>query len=80
MVQAPVGATVEDFGTHKLVLPELSIKEELLLLLHASNPERVPLVDLLSSTKRRSASSVRRVIRQMWTAKLLDGTRRRGTA
>jgi hypothetical protein len=73
MVQAPIGAAVEDFGTHKLVLPDLSIKEELLLLLHASNPDRVTLVDLLASTKRRSADSVRRVVRQMWATKLVDG-------
>lgn len=34
IVQAPIGTAVEDFGSHKLVLPDLSIREELLLLLY----------------------------------------------
>jgi len=73
MVQAPIGAAVEDFGTHRLVLPDLSIKDELLLLLQASYPASMPVAGLLASTRRRSPGSVRRILRQMWTAKLVEG-------
>jgi hypothetical protein len=78
IVQAPIGTAVEDFGSHKLVLPDLSVREELLLLLHASHPNRVSTTDLLAPTPRRTAGSVPRDLQQMWAAKLLDGDAKTG--
>jgi len=78
MIQTPVGAAVEDFGTHKLVLRDLTIRDELLVLLHATHPQRTPVADLLKSTARRAPTSVRKVLRQMWDDKLVDGDARIG--
>jgi hypothetical protein len=73
MVQAPIGAAIKDFGTHKLVLREITIRDELLMLLHATHPQRVHIADILKSTGRCSPASVRKVLRQMWDDKLVDG-------
>jgi hypothetical protein len=78
MVQSPVGEVIEDFGSHRVVLAELTIRDELLVLLHAAYPNRVMTKDLLASTGRRVASSVARVLRQMWTAKLIEGDNTNG--
>ena len=73
LVQAPLGALIEDFGTHRVVLARLPIRDELLILLHDSYPSRVNSAELLASTRRRTASSVQRVLRQMWASKLVEG-------
>jgi hypothetical protein len=78
MVNAPVGALVEDFPTRRLVLPELNIEEELLVLLHSHYPACVPEADIMSSLNRRNKGSVTNALRAMWRRKLAEGSKKEG--
>jgi len=77
-IQAPVGGLVEDFGHKKLVLAELSAREELLVLLQREYPNAVKLRDLVTWMDRRSSSTVRSALRAMWkdraVEKAVDGS------
>lgn len=77
-LQAPVGALVEDYGSRKLVLADATIEEEVLLVLQAHYPERLPLGDLTASMDRRSAGGVRNKVREMWRSKLIEGDGKSG--
>jgi len=73
-VQAPVGALVEDLGSRRIVHAKLSAKAEILVLLHSHYPAGVPLHTIVESLDRRNADAVRRAVRQLWGAKLVDGS------
>ncbi len=78
MVHAPVGALVEDFGTRRLVLPDLNIEGELLVLLHSHYPAYVPVADIKSSLNRRREGSVANSVRDLWSRKLVEGSGKDG--
>jgi hypothetical protein len=78
MVHAPVGALVEDFGTRRLVLPDLNIEGELLVLLHSHYPAYVPVADIKSSLNRRREGSVTNSVRDLWSRKLAEGSAKEG--
>ena len=77
-VQVPVGSVVEDFGNRKLVLPEMSVPEEILVLLHSHYPDTVPQKVIVSSLDRRNPRSVKNVIRILWQEKKIQGDSKQG--
>ena len=77
-VQAPVGAIVEDFGDRRLVHGDLTIREELLLILQSHYPSVVSVSDLITTLDRRSAGSVKNEIRGLWRDKLVHGSTKTG--
>jgi len=73
LVQAPVGGLVEDFGGRKLVLQEMSTREEILVLLHSEYPEALPVDQIVKCIDRRHEETVRRKVRSLWESRLLEG-------
>ncbi len=75
LVQAPVGGLVEeDFAGRRLVLADgATIEDEILILLLHHYPEPLILADMTASIDRRSPGAVRKRIRDMWSAKLVQG-------
>lgn len=72
-IQAPIGGLIEDFGEHKLVLEDLSTREELLVLLHSYYPDTVSVTQIDHSMSRRSNTTTRKVLRVLWREKVLEG-------
>ena len=77
-VQAPVGGMVEDFGKRRLVHGDLTMREEVVVLLHSHYPDTVAVADIVGSLDRRSPGGVRNKLRQLWSEKLLKGTAKTG--
>lgn len=73
-VTAPPAGVVEDFGDRKLVLPELSVRDEILVLLHSVYPDRASQRDILGSLDRVSLRAVLTSMRSLWKRKLIDGS------
>jgi hypothetical protein len=73
LVQAPVGALVEEIDGTRLVHADISIPSEVLILLHSHFPQRAPLDDILTSLSRRSPGSVKKQLRSLRSAKLIHG-------
>jgi hypothetical protein len=71
-IQAPVGGLVEDHGDRRIVLADLTILQEVLVLLHSHYPEPVPMVDVKASLSRRNERSVRRTVHEAWERKLVE--------
>lgn len=78
LVQAPVGTLVEEIGGTRLIHAKVSVKEELLLLLHSHYPDAVSVKDALASMRRRDESSVRNRLRELDADKLAHGDARSG--
>ncbi|WP_395945333.1 hypothetical protein [Brevundimonas sp.] len=78
IVQAPVNTLVEEIGDTRLVLPDVSARAELLLLLHSHYPELVTVPDALRSLSRRSAKTVRNRLRDLHDEKLAHGSAKDG--
>lgn len=72
-IQAPVGGLVEDFGDRALVLNDLPIRDEILVLLHHHYPDALSASQVSASLDRRSAGTVRTMLRQLWRSKLVQG-------
>ena len=72
-VQAPAGGLVEDFGGRKLVLEELTAKQEALVLLHSHYPEKVMPESVVRSMDRFAKKTVGNAVRGLWADKLVDG-------
>jgi hypothetical protein len=73
MVQAPIGALVEDHAGRRLVLPDLTACDELLVLLHDAYPRPLSLAQLKDYMRRRDQTTVTKCSRKLWKAKLIDG-------
>ena len=78
MVQTPPLTLVEEHGSRKLVLAELTVKDEILVILHSMHPEIVGLNRILESMDRRKPSSVRNAVRELWKEKLVQGDAKAG--
>jgi hypothetical protein len=72
-VHEPVGGLIEDYDGKRLVLADLSTREELIVLLHGSYPDFVPLGELLKSLNRRPVRTVKNTLRTLWNKKFVDG-------
>jgi len=73
MVQAPAGGLVEDFGDKKLVVEQMTARDEALILLHRVYPEAVSLADLRCHMNRCAPGTVRNTLRAMWADRLVEG-------
>jgi hypothetical protein len=73
-IQSPVGGLVEDFGPKRLIYGTLSAKEEILVLLHSYYPEIVSIKKIVDSLDRRNIDSVKKAVRELWRAKLVEGS------
>ena len=78
LVQAPVGTLVEEIGGTRIVLADVSVRVELLLLLHSHYPDPLSVKDALSSLSRRAATTVRNRLRDLHNEKLAHGSARDG--
>jgi len=73
LVQAPVGTLVEEIDGIRLVHADVSVRGELLILLHSHYPERVTVTNILGGMKARSPGTVRNRLNELRTEKLLHG-------
>jgi Mn-dependent DtxR family transcriptional regulator len=71
-VQAPAGWLIEDFGDKKLVLSDLTVLDEVLILIHSGYPNAVSRELLAASLQRRDASSIRKAIKRLWEDKQIE--------
>jgi hypothetical protein len=78
LVQAPVGSLVEEIDGIRLVHAALSVRGEILVLLHSQYPQVMPLTSVLISMKARSAGSVKNRLGKMRTEKLVHGDAKSG--
>jgi len=77
-VQLPVGGLIEDFGRHRLVLEDLSTRDELLVLLHSYYPKFIMIEQIVDSLDRRPKKTVQKVLHDLWKEKMVDGSRVQG--
>lgn len=78
LVQAPVGTLVEEIDGTTLVHADVSIRTEILILLHTHYPERVKVSDIVRSLKPRGERSIRNRLIEMKNKKLLFGDAKTG--
>ena len=78
LVQAPVGTLVEEIDGTRLVHGDVSVRGELLILLHSHYPERVAVAEILKSMETRSSGSVRNRLGELRAEKLVHGDSRVG--
>lgn len=74
LVQAPVGTLVEEIGDTRLVHANVSVKTELLILLHSHYPDPVEVHALLKSMSRQNPETVRKRLRELHEDKLAHGS------
>ena len=72
-IQAPIGSLLEDFGEYRIVLQDLTTKDELLTLLNSYYPDAVSTAQLKAATSRRSPDTVRKALHKLWDQKLTEG-------
>jgi hypothetical protein len=73
LVRLPVGDLVEEIDGVRLVHTDVSIPEELLILLRSLYPDRIALPDILKSMSARSAGGVKNQLTRLRTEKLIIG-------
>ena len=78
MVHAPVGRLVEEIDGRRIVHGDLTISDELLVLLHSHYPDHVPTKAITESLDRRSAGAVRNKLRELYDDKLVQGDGKKG--
>lgn len=71
-IGAPAGTLVEDFADRRVVLKDLTIKEEILVLLHSYYPELTSSQAIVSCLHRRTRKAVGNSLRALWSAKLVE--------
>ena len=70
-IQRPINELVEDHGEYKLVYGNLTVKNELLVLLNAHYPEEVGIEKIKKSLERRPIPSINKAIRELWEKKYI---------
>jgi hypothetical protein len=73
LVQAPAGTLVEEIEGVRLVHADVSVRGEILILLHSHYPEKVPLSDILATMSGRTSSSVKNRLGELRGAKQVYG-------
>ena len=73
ILQAPAGTLVEEIADTRLVLADVSVRAEILILLHSHYPNAVLVESLLNSLSRRRAATVRNRLRDLHSEKLAHG-------
>ena len=78
LLQAPVGTLVEEIGDTRIVHATVTIRTEVLILLHSYYPDYVPVRSVLQSLSRRTPGAVRAKLRELYGKKLTHGDSRSG--
>ena len=78
LVQAPVGALVEEIDGTRLVHGDVSVRTELLILLHSYYPDAPPVETVIRALSRRSNGTVRNRLRDLHLKKLIHGDSKSG--
>jgi hypothetical protein len=78
MIQAPVGTLVEEIGHVRIVHADVSLRAEILILLHSHYPDAASMPELYESLSRRGADSVRKRLRELHASKLAHGDSKQG--
>ena len=78
LVQAPVDTLVEEIDGTRLVHADVSVRTEILILLHSYYPDVVPVETVFKGLSRRSVGTVRNRLRDLDAQKLLHGNTRAG--
>lgn len=73
LVQSPVGTLVEEIDGTRLVHADVSIRGEILILLHSHYPERIRADEIFKSMSARNSGSIRNRMSQLRGEKLLHG-------
>jgi predicted pyridoxine 5'-phosphate oxidase superfamily flavin-nucleotide-binding protein len=77
-INAPVGGMVEDFGGKRLVHGDLTIREEILVLMHSFHSAPLAVARIVEQLDRHSGGAVRSELRRLWHAKLVEGSGKLG--
>jgi hypothetical protein len=78
LIQAPVGALVEEIDGTRLVHADVPIRTEILILLHSYYPDPVFLAEIMKSLEARNASAVRKQIAELRKGKHIYGDPKNG--
>jgi hypothetical protein len=78
MVHTPVGTLVEEIAGTRVVLADVSVRAELLLLLHSHYPEPLTMPHALKSLSRRASGTVKNRLRDLHNEKLAQGNPKEG--
>jgi len=71
-IQIPADSLVEDFGSRKLVYGDLSIADEILVLLHSVYPNYISSNNIYASMDRRSKPGICNALKKLWKDKLIN--------
>ena len=78
LVHARVGQLVEEIGGRRIVHGCTPIRDEILVLLHSHYPDQIDLPLILRSLDLRHPGSVKARLRELYAARLIDGSARDG--
>jgi hypothetical protein len=78
LIQAPVGSLVEEIEGLRLIHADVSIRTELLILLHSYYPSLASTSEILASLSRRDAATVQKRLRELFRAKWVHGDSKAG--
>jgi hypothetical protein len=78
LLQAPVGMLVEEIDGLRLVHAQVSVRSEILILMHSYYPDRVELSHILNSLSGRDPAYVRRCLNNLQANKMILGDRTNG--
>lgn len=78
LVHAPVGSLVEEIDGVPLVLPDVSARFELLILLHNRYRSSLPISEAFKSLSRRSNQTVRNELNKLYQKKFVQGSAKDG--
>lgn len=73
LVHAPVGTLVEEIEGTRLVHADVSIRVEILIILHSHYPDFVPTATIVRDLSRRKEQTVRSRLRELFAQKLAHG-------
>ena len=72
-IHAPVGTLVEEIDGIMLVHAEVSVRVELLILLHSHYPKKVKVATILKSLRGRNVGSVKKRLRELNSTRMIYG-------
>lgn len=70
LIQSPAGTLVEEIGDIRLVHADVSVRTEILILLHSFYPDPVPATAIVKNLGRRRAATVRNRLSDLYSEKL----------
>ena len=73
LLEAPVGTLVEEIDGARLVHADVSVRMEILILLHSYYPDTVTVETVIQGLSRRNTATVRNRLRELHTQKLTHG-------